>query len=101
MAMIDVPIHGGMPHGFLITPNNPEKVLVSVGISQRGVYVMSDGTNFILGQANDAESQTKLIRVGDDTSASLFVQNEGDSLLAVSFLGTAVEGQIPASLAPE
>jgi hypothetical protein len=72
-----------MPHGFLITPNNPEKVLVSVGISQRGVYVMSDGTNFILGQRNDAESQTKLIRVGDDTSASLFVQNEGDSLLAV------------------
>lgn len=67
---------------------------------------MSDGNNFILGQENSADSSTRLRRISHDDvaangsvsastpdSVSLYVENEGDSLLAVSFFGTAVEGR--------
>ncbi|MDD5581041.1 MAG: hypothetical protein PHY16_17450 [Methylobacter sp.] len=55
---------------------------------------MSNGNNLIIGQDNSSESTTRLSRFGEDTdSLQLYIVNEGDSLRADSFLGTAVEGQ--------
>jgi hypothetical protein len=76
---------------------------------------MSDGNSFILGQENNADSSTRLRRISHDDVAAprpagerrpvdlapasaadqvaLYVENAGDSLLAISFFGTAMEGQ--------
>src|SRR5215469_3816203 len=67
---------------------------------------MSDGTNFILGQDNSADSSTRLRRISHDDvvatgvvtanipdSVALYVEFEGDGLLASSAFGTAVGGQ--------
>lgn len=67
---------------------------------------MSDGTNFILGQSNDAESLTRLRRFSHDDIAEsstkleqvgedvgFLVEYEGDCLLALGAFGTAIEGR--------
>jgi hypothetical protein len=67
---------------------------------------MSDGSNFILGQSNDADSLTRLRRISHDDIAQsstkleqvgedvgFLVEYEGAGLLALSSFGTAIEGR--------
>ena len=73
---------------------NRPNLLVIDGACRR-TQLMSDGTNFILGQDNSADSSTRLRRISHDDvvatgvvtanipdSVALYVEFEGDGLLA-------------------